>query len=104
MASQEKTDNTGFNYRWSGEIAAGEEVIVRFPVVTANRRGVNDIGWQIDDAGDATLWATLADMPEQDGVIWQEIRADEGINKTATAVKFVGGAGVSKVWLRIILN
>lgn len=97
-----KSDNTGFNYGVSGEIKAGESVIIRFPVVTANKRGVNDIGWQID--GEAKLYATLSDHPEDEQAIWQEIRADEDINKCAAAVKVVGVADTSKVYLRVILN
>ena len=97
-----KTDNTGFNYRWNGKVSAGEEIILRLPLVTANKRGVNDIGWQID--GDARLFATVSDFREDSTVIWQEIFDDEGINKTASAVKLIGGAGVSDVWLRVILN
>jgi hypothetical protein len=96
------TGNTGFNYETYGEIGAGEEIIIPLPVVTANKRGVNDIGWQID--GDATLYATLSNRPLEDGTIWQEIRPDEGINKTAANVKIVGGMAASKVYLRVILN
>jgi hypothetical protein len=96
-----KTDNTGFNYGVSGAIDAGEEVIIRFPNVTANKRGVNDIGWTID--GDAKLYATLAQPPYTDA-IWQEIRPDDGINKTAAAVKVVAGEETSKVHLRVILS
>ena len=101
-----KTDNTGFNFRVSGTVAPGEVYIIRMPLVTANRRGVNDIGWQIDgaDKKEAKLYATLSDKPEENDAIWQEIRPDEGINKTATAIKFVGGSGTSKVWARVILN
>ena len=97
-----KTDNTGFNYRYKGTVAAGEAKIIRFPVVTANRRAVNDIGWQID--GDAKLYATLSDVPEDEDTIWQEIRPDEGVNKTAVAIKFEGVAEISKVYVRIILS
>jgi hypothetical protein len=97
-----KTDNTGFNYGVSGEINAGEEIVIRLPVVTANKRGVNDIGWQIE--GDAILYATLSDHPADSGTMWMEIRPDEGINKTAAAVKIVAGAETSKVYLRVILN
>ena len=97
-----KSDNTGFNYGASGEVDAGESVILRFPVVTANKRGVNDIGWQID--GDAKLYATLSDHPEDERTIWQEIRSDEDINKCAAAIKVVGVSGTSTVYVRVILN
>lgn len=94
-------DNTGFSYKAEGDVNAGEEIILTFPRVTANRRGVNAIGWQID--GDAKLYATLSNTPEREGAIWQEIRNDEDVNKTAAAIKFVGGAGKSHCWVRIIL-
>ena len=70
--------------------------------MTANKRGVNDIGWQID--GDAKLYATLSDHPEGEQAIWQEIRPDEGINKTAAAIKVVGVSGTSQVYIRVIRN
>ena len=91
----------GFNHKTFGTVKAGEVYIIRFPKVTANKRSVNDIGWQID--GDAELFATLSDFPEGPDAIWQEILPDEGINKTASAVKLVGGASDSKVFLRIIM-
>jgi hypothetical protein len=97
-----KTDNTGFNYGVSGHIDAGEEIILRFPKVTANKRGVNAIGWQI--SGDAKLYATLSNRPEEAETIWQEIRRDEGINKTAAAARIVAGEETSRVYLRVILN
>ena len=95
-------DNMGFNYFWEGEVKNGETVILRFPPVTANKRGVNDIGWQID--GDAVLWATAASDPMKDTAIWQEIHDYEDVNKCAGAVKIVGSGGVSRVVIRIILN
>ena len=95
-------DNTGFNYKAEGDVKAGEEIILTFPKVTANRRGVNAIGWQID--GDAKLYATLSNTPERPETIWQEIRDDEDINKTASAIKVVGVASSSNCYFRIILN
>lgn len=95
-------DNSGFNYYWEGEVNDGETVILRFPPVTANKRGVNDIGWQID--GDATLWATTVTDPYADDAMWQEIHDYEDINKCASAVKIDGSGAASRVIIRIILN
>ena len=96
------TDNTGFNYHWKGEVKTGDTVILRFPPVTANKRGVNDIGWQID--GGARLFATASPNPAADDALWQEIHDYEDINKCASGVKIIGAGGVSKCLVRIILN
>lgn len=96
------TDNTGFNYYYKDDVADGDTVVLRFPPVTANKRGVNDIGWQID--GDATLWATASPDPFAADAIWQEIEDRTDINKCATGVKLIGQGGKSHVIIRIILN
>ena len=97
-----KTEPYGFNYLAKGSIDAGETAILRFTPVTPNKRGVNDIGWQID--GDAKLYATTSDHPERDDALWQEIRPDEDINKCASAVKVQGVSGTSKIFIRVIYN
>ncbi len=95
-------DNSGFNYSCQGNIEAGETVIIPLPNVSANKRGVNDIGWQID--GDAEIYATIAKKPKEENTPWQKIEDYEDINKCASAIKIVGGAGTSAIYLRIILN
>ena len=95
-------DNCGFNYWWKGVVKSGDTVLLRLPHVTANKRGVNDIAWQID--GDALLYATASDHPQDEDTLWQEIRDYEDINKCASAVKIVGEGGDSKAIIRIILN
>ena len=96
------TDNTGFNYHWQGDVDGGDTVLLRFPPVTANKRGVNDIAWQIE--GEAKLFATASPDPLGEDAIWQEIHDYEDINKCASAVKVEGSGGVSRAIVRIILN
>ena len=37
---------TGFDYVYEDTVGAGEAIYLKMPVVSANKRGVNDIGWQ----------------------------------------------------------
>ena len=39
---------TGFDYVYEETVGAGEIIYLKMPVVSANKRGVNDIGWQCD--------------------------------------------------------
>ena len=101
MEHFEKVTN-GFNFVYEKELAANEVVILQMPVVSPNKRGVNDIGWQAD--GDAVLYGTLSKNPEDDDALWQEIKAGEEINKTVSALKIINGESVCNVVVRAILN
>ena len=91
-----------FNYIFERDLAANEEVILKMPVVSPNKRGINDIGWQSD--GDVKLYGTLSSNPEGEGTMWQEILPDDEVNKTVFAIKIVNGSSACKIAIRAILN
>lgn len=97
-----KRTNSGFNFIYEKELAAGETVILETPEVSPNKRGVNDIGWQTD--GDVTLYGTLSSEPESASAIWQEIPAESEVNKTVSALKIVNNGAACRVVVRVILN
>lgn len=100
MKSFKRTTNA-FNYVFEYDLKADEEVIVKMPVVSANKRGFNDVGWQSD--GDVTLYGTLSANPKSDTALWQEIRENEEINKTVCAVKVLNNGDACKVVIRVIM-
>ena len=54
----ENTSNA-FNFVFEKDLKAGEAVIVKMPAVSANKRGVNDIGW-ISDSDYVELYGMIA--------------------------------------------
>ena len=101
MKSFKKTANA-FNYVFEYDLKEGEEVIVKMPVVSANKRGFNDIGWQAN--GDVTLYGTLSPNPKKEEELWQEIRVNEEINKTVSAIKIKNNGGACRIVMRALLN
>lgn len=97
----ENTSNA-FNYAFEKNLAAGEEVIVRMPRVSANKRGVNDIGWLSD--GDVKLYGTLAQNPKAENALWQEIGINDDINKVTSAIKIENKGIACRIEMRVILN
>lgn len=97
-----KRTTNGFNYIYEKNLAAGETVIVKMPAVSSNKRGINDIGWQAD--GDLTLYGTLSSNPQSENALWQEIRDNDEVNKTVSAVKIVNGSTPCNIVIRAILN
>lgn len=92
-----------FNFVFEKDLKANETVIVKMPVVSANKRGINDIGWLSD--GDVTLYGTLSRNPKSEKALWQEIEEGSEINKTVSAIKVVNnGATSCTVVIRVILN
>jgi hypothetical protein len=94
----EQTTNA-FNYVFEKDLAANDEVIVKMPAVSANKRGINDIGWLSN--GDVTLYGTLEKNPEK-AVLWQEIRVNDEVNKTTSFLKIVNNGDACKVAIRAI--
>ena len=94
--------NEGFNFVFEKELSANEEVIVKIPDVSPNKKSISDIGWQTD--GDITLYGTLSQDPEADSAIWQEIGEGEEINKTVFALKAVCGGNSANIVIRVIFN
>ena len=96
----ERTTNA-FNYVFEKEIPANETIVVKMPVVSANKRGINDIGWASN--GDITLYGTLEKDP-YNAVLWQEIRENDEVNKTTSFLKIKNNGVSCKVVIRAIFN
>ncbi len=72
------------------------------PAISPNKRGVNDIGWQID--GDAVFYATLSYKPESESAIWTKIEDYDDINKTISYIKIINGNSKCRVAIKALLN
>ena len=93
----------GFNYVLEGVLEAGATVFIKMPPVSANKRGVNDIGWQCD-GDDVTLYATLATHPEKTD-FWSEVKENYVVNKTISALKVTNNdSAACNICIRVILN
>lgn len=97
-----KRVTNAFNYVFERTIAAGEVIILKLPQVSANKRGVGDIGWVCD--GDVTLFATLSAKPQDDKALWQEIAPNDDLNKTISGIKIVNNGGACSICVRVLLN
>ena len=99
----EKANGTGFSYVFERDLEANETVIVRMPAVSANKRGINDIGWLTN--GNVTLSGTLAKDPRSTKALWQEIREHDEVNKVTSALKVKNnGDYACRIEMRVILN
>lgn len=98
---------TGFCFVFEKHLVPGETIIVRMPAISANKRGVNDIGW-ISDAEDGKLQlsGTFAENPKSDDALWMEINENDEINKTTAALKiyYYGDKPSCKIEIRAVLN
>lgn len=97
----ERTTNA-FNFVFERDLKANETVIVKMPPVSANKRGINDIGWLSD--GDVTLYGTLAKNPKSEKALWQEIRVFDEVNKVTSAIKIVNNGDACRIEMRAIFN
>ena len=110
-----RTSSNGFNFVFRGEVKPNDIIIVKMPPVSANKRGINDIGWISDAPLDLTnplypqqtirLYGTLAENPKDGEALIQEIGANDEVNKTTSAV-IVRNTGTEKcrIEMRAILN
>ena len=89
-----------FNFVFEKVLEANETVMVKMPAVSANKRGINDIGWQTD--GDVTLYGTLSSKPTSETALWQIIEDNDDVNKTVSAIKIVNNAGACNIAIRVI--
>ena len=104
MEKYEKFDKAknGFNYSYEKVIPANTTLILKMPPVSANKRGINDIGFAVELG--VTLYATIAAKPLADTAVWQEIHMFDEINKTTSFIKIVNSAAEGKkVNIRAIL-
>ena len=96
--------NTGnaFNFAFEKWLDANETIILKMPVVSANKRGVNDIGWISN--GDVRIYGTFSENPRSNEALWQEINVNDEINKTTSALKIENRGDRCKIEMRAILN
>lgn len=92
----------GFDYYFEKELEPNEEILIKMPAISPNKRGVNDIGWQTD--GDAILYATLSYKPFSENAIWTKIEDYDEINKTISYIKIVNGNSKCRVAIKALLN
>ena len=97
----ERTTNA-FNFVFEKDLKAGETVIVKMPVVSANKRGINDIGWLSD--GNIKLYGMLAKNPKNLNALCQEIRENDEVNKVTSALVIVNNGEACRVEMRAIFN
>lgn len=97
----DRTTNA-FNFVFEKDLKAGEVVIVKMPAVSANKRGVNDIGWLSD--GYVTLYGTLSRNPKNENALWQEIKENDEVNKVTSALAVVNNGGACRIEMRAIFN
>ena len=98
----DRSNSNAFNYYFAKDLKEGDEIIVKMPLVSANKRGINDIGWASN--GDVTLWGTLAKDPKEKNVLWQEILENQDINKVTSAIKIKNNGGACRIEMRAIFN
>ena len=98
-----KNSSNAFNYSFDENVLPGSEFIVKMPPVSANKRGVNDIGFMADDG--ITLYSTIAAKPDEN-TIWQQIQPYDEINKTTSYIKVVNENSTEsqRVYIRVIMN
>lgn len=96
----DRAGTTGFNFVFEKDLLAYETVIVKMPAISANKRGINDIGWMSN--GDVTLYGTLAKNPKSDKALWQEIRVNDEVNKVTSALKIVNNGDACRIEMRAI--
>lgn len=102
LYEMEKSGTNGFNFVFEKDLEPREEVIVKMPSVSANKRGINDIGWASD--GYISLYGTI-EKDARKAVLWQEIEEHHEINKVTSALKIVNNDGKKcKVVIRAIFN
>ena len=97
----DRTTNA-FNFVFEKDLKEGEKIIVKMPVVSANKRGINDIGWLSD--GDVTLYGMIAKNPKNPDALCQEIRENDEVNKVTSALVVVNNGGACRIEIRAIFN
>ena len=109
----QRTTNA-FNFVFRKDLGENEIIIVRMPPVSANKRGINDIGW-ISDAEVLTdkdgnpdpqirLYGTLAENLRDGEALVQEIRVNDEVNKTTSAIIVKNLGKACRIEMRAIFN
>lgn len=100
-----KRTTNAFNFVFEKYLDTDEKIIVKMPVVSANKRGINDIGWISNaESGKLTLSGTFAENPRSDDALWMVIRENDEINKTTAALKIENSGKPCKIEIRAIFN
>ena len=94
--------NTAYDYSADIELEAGATEYIEIPKVSANKKGVNDIGWQSDD--NIVLYGTLSSNYTSEDTLWDEIKDGEALNLTVRYLKAVNTGTTSQhLYIRVIL-
>lgn len=102
-------DLYGFNYCFEEKVPSDTTVILKLPLVTANKRSVSDIGWMVgcetdSDADLISVSGTLSSNPLGSDAMWQELIPGEDVNKTLSGIKVSNGSTREcSVCIRVIL-
>ena len=105
----DRTTNA-FNFVFEKDLDENETIIVKMPVVSANKRGINDIGWisncEMDEYNvpKLKLYGTFAKNPKSDNALWQEIRDNDEVNKCTSAIKIENKGRACRIEIRAIFN
>lgn len=110
-----RTSSNAFCFVFRHDVEPGEVIIVKMPPVSANKRGINDIGWISDAELDTSnpeqpqpkirLYGTLAENPRDGESLIQEIGANDEVNKTTSAILVKNtGEKTCRIEMRAILN
>lgn len=97
----DRTTNA-FNFVFEKDLKAGEKIIVKMPAVSANKRGINDIGWLSD--GDIDLYGMIAKYPKNPDALCQKIRENDEVNKVTSALVVVNKGDACRIEIRAIFN
>lgn len=107
----DRTTNA-FNYVFAKDLKENETIIVKMPVVSANKRGINDIGWlsdcdvELDAEGNEvpllTMYGMIAKNPRDPNALCQEIRVNDEINKVTSALVIKNKGNACRIEIRAI--
>lgn len=94
--------STTYDYSRNIELEAGATEYIEIPLVSINKKGVIDIGWQSDDG--IVLYGTLSKNYDSPDTLWNEIADGEEINRTVRYLKAVNTAETKQhLYIRVIL-
>ena len=98
-----KNTSNAFNYCFEGTVMPGEKQILKMPPVSANKRGINDIGFACEEG--IILYATISAKAEGKDTIWQKINSFDEINKTTSYIMIENTSDkAQRVNIRVIMN
>ena len=94
----------GFSYYFDYLVPANETIFLKMPTVSANKRGINDVGYAYEPG--INLYATLSEDPTKETALWMKVNPFTEINKTVSCIKIVNTdiENPKRVNIRAILN